>query len=201
MNRPESSVSEIPGVGRVTLKRLQNESIHTIKDLLSYKHEIPGLNIKKVKELARRSLTRDTRINKHTWFNHVAHIIRGKNTIRVLLKDIIIGKHSIGIEVHWYSGSVCKKRVVSLCHIIAVHNAWLSADLVSDDSDTDEECENNSSNLPAPTKVSTTTTTVPRLVGTLPKLLVSPSDVVLDKYMTSALSRTVKDVNTLNTFL
>lgn len=173
----------------MTCQRLNNESIYTIGDLLAYKKEIPGLNLKKIHDLAKRSLARDTRVSNHTWYNSVAHIARNGRSVRVILGDIVISKFSIGIIAKWHEGgSVAKTRVVSLMHIAAMHRAWLASDIVSDDSD-DEDGEN------VPVSVQ-----VPRLVDTLPKLLVAAKDIT-DKEMKTALSKCVREVNSLCSLL
>ena len=108
---------------------LLTNGICTIGDLLNYKHEIPQVDIETLRQLAldRLKIT----ITVHSWIGRVAHVLRKKACVRVIIQNIEITNAQIYLCVLY------KQQILhcSISHVISTHLQWLDQNIMSESDD------------------------------------------------------------------
>lgn len=144
-------VSSLAGCGRVTTRKLNNASIYTIRDLLLHEEHLPGVDLGKLKAIARKECyqlpitnTQEiVQIKAHSWYGHVAHVLRSRGQItRAIIGDVLVFPHRVLLSMTWRENRTLRRKSVSPIAVFCTQQLWLTRDIVSDDSGSeDETCE------------------------------------------------------------
>jgi hypothetical protein len=121
-----------------TIKKLNSNGIYGVEDLIKYKGNIPGVNIKSLKSKVTKKDVKH--ISNHSWRDRIAHVIRSKGQVtRVKIGDILVTPHRILLNVSWTEKNTMRRKSVSPICILSNQILWLNQTIISDDEDEDED--------------------------------------------------------------
>ena len=127
-------VSELPGCGPKTLKKLHEHNVSTYRDVLACNNT--SLNLCKFKAYILSVCSPE--LSCHNWCGMYAHILRSKQQVtRVKIENIIILPHRIVINVTWREKGQIRRKPVNPTSLVCIQMFWLSKDIVSDESDSE----------------------------------------------------------------
>ena len=142
-------VSSLPGCGKITVQRLNNCNIHTIKDLIQFEGKIKDVPLDKLKQIAKKKTNKKIELSEHSWKGHFAHIVRSKGQItRVQIDTLLIAPHRILLNVVWKEGKNIRRKSVSPSVVLCLQITWLNQVIVSDDSESESHMPPVTNTLP-----------------------------------------------------
>lgn len=167
------SVSVLPGCGATKTQRLRGVGVITLRDLINYTGPAPpGVNIGQMKCLvgfqqqtqlpptqmlstmayptaSTSSGVATPRTKSHSWYNLAGHILHRQGaTTRVHLGELMIAPYGVVIATSWRRGGKWRFRAVTPLMLACTFVLWNRSEIVSDDSDEEEEAKGTKPSIP-----------------------------------------------------